>query len=134
MQEQQNIAQQEQQQDEVQIPPAPTERVRSDWRAFLDKLSYKGIVNNVPFLAFLMLLAVLYITNNQRTIETQRELNKQNLVLKELRWKYMDIKSQLMNAGMETEIIRNSSVIGMKPMLLPAYKIEIDTAQKVAKK
>ena len=109
----------------------PQDRVRSDWRAFLDRLSYKGIVSNVPFLAFLVLLAVIYITNNQRTIETQRELNKQNLVLKELRWKYMDIKSQLMNAGMETEIIRNSSVIGMKPMLLPAYKIEIDTAKKI---
>ncbi len=126
MQEQENIEQQEQ--EEVQLPQ---DRVRSDWRAFLDRLSYKGIVSNVPFLAFLVLLAVIYITNNQRTIETQRELNKQNLVLKELRWKYMDIKSQLMNAGMETEIIRNSSVIGMKPMLLPAYKIEIDTAKKI---
>jgi|GEM_PF-1192898 len=106
------------------------ERVRSDWRSFLDKLSYKGIVRNVPFLAFLVLLAVIYITNNQRTIEIQRELNKNNQVLKELRWKYMDIKSQLMNAGMETEIIRNSSVIGMKPMLFPAYEVVIDTAQQ----
>lgn len=116
--------------DEAVLPPASAERVRSDWRAFLDKLSYKGIVSNVPFLAFLVLLCVIYISNNQKTIEIQRELNKQNLVLKELRWKYMDIKSQLMNAGMETEIIRNSAVIGMKPMLFPAYKIEIDTAKK----
>ncbi|HTN47584.1 MAG TPA: FtsL-like putative cell division protein [Flavipsychrobacter sp.] len=124
-----------QEQEEILLPPTTAERVRSDWRAFLDKLSYKGIVNNVPFLAFLVLLTVIYITNNQRTIEIQRELNKQNLVLKELRWKYMDIKSQLMNAGMETEIIRNSAGIGMKPMLLPAYKIEIDTHQdKTAKK
>ena len=118
--------------DESLLPPAPTERVRSDWRAFLDKLSYKGIVSNVPFLAFLVVLCVIYINNNQKTIETQRELNKQNLVLKELRWKYMDIKSQLMNASMETEIIRNSAVIGMKPMLFPAYKIEIDTAKTIA--
>lgn len=131
MQEQENISQE----DEVQLPPTPTERVRSDWRTFLDRISYKGIVNNVPFLAFLVLLAVIYITNNQRTIEIQRELNKQNLVLKELRWKYMDIQSQLMNAGMETEIIRNSAAIGMKPMMLPAYKIEIDTnTNRTAKK
>lgn len=116
--------------EEAMLSSASAERVRSDWRAFLDKLSYKGIVSNVPFLAFLVLLCVIYISNNQKTIEIQRELNKQNLALKELRWKYMDIKSQLMNAGMETEIIRNSAVIGMKPMLFPAYKIEIDTAKK----
>ena len=127
MQEQKDIEQQEK--EEVVLPPA-TERVRNDWRSFVDKLSYRGIVNNVPFLAFVVLLCVIYITNNQKTIEMQRELNKQNEVLKELRWKYMDIKSQLMNAGMETEIIRNSAVIGMKPMLLPAYKIEIDTSKK----
>ena len=127
MQEQHHIEQEEK--EEVVLPPA-TERVRNDWRSFVDKLSYKGIVSNVPFLAFVVLLCVIYITNNQKTIEMQRELNKQNEVLKELRWKYMDIKSQLMNAGMETEIIRNSAVIGMKPMLLPAYKVEIDTSKK----
>ena len=112
---------------------ATTDTVRNDWRALLDRLSYKGIVKNVPYLAFLVLLCVLYISNTQRTIETQRALNKKNAVLKELRWKYMDIKSQLMNAGMEATIIRNASAIAIKPMLLPAYKIEIDTNKTIAK-
>ena len=108
---------------EEQISPA--QNVRGDWKALVDKISYKGIVNNIPFIAFLVLLCVLYITNNQRTIETQRELNKKNAQLKELRWKYMDIKSQLMSAGMETEVIRNASVLGLKPMMLPAYRVEL---------
>ena len=112
---------------------AATDTVRNGWRTLLDKLSYKGIVKNVPYLAFLVLLCVLYISNTQRTIETQRALNKKNAVLKELRWKYMDIKSQLMNAGMEATIIRNASAIAIKPMLLPAYKIEIDTNETIAK-
>jgi len=103
------------------------QHVRSDWRAVVEKLSYKGIVNNIPFLAFLVLLCVLYITNNQRNIEAQRVLNKKNEELKELRWRYMDIKSQLMNAGMETEIIRSAATIGLKPMMLPAYRIELDS-------
>ena len=110
---------------------APAQHVRSDWKALVEKLSYKGIVNNIPFLAFLVLLCVLYITNNQRTIETQRVLNKKNEELKELRWKYMDIKSQLMNAGMESEVIRNTAGLGLKPMMLPAYRIELDS-NKVA--
>jgi len=104
---------------------APAQHVRSDWKALVEKISYIGIVRNVPFLAFLVLLCVLYITSNQNTIETQRALNKRNAELKELRWKYMDIKSQLMSAGMETEIIRNAAKIGLKPMNLPAYRVDI---------
>ena len=111
---------------------APAQRVRSDWKALVEKVSYRGIVNNVPFIAFVVLLCVVYITNNQRTIETQRELNRKTEQLKELRWKYMDIKSQLMSAGMETEVIRNASVQGLKPIMLPAYRIKLDSAKTVA--
>lgn len=123
-------------QEETTIPEQegqimPAQQVRSDWKALIDKLSYRGIVNNIPFIAFIVLLCVLYITNNQRNIETQRVLNKKNEELKELRWKYMDIKSQLMNAGMESEIIRNAANIGLKPTMLPAYRIELDS-NKVA--
>ena len=106
---------------EEQLTPA--QNVSSDWKALVDKVSYRGIVNNVPYMAFLVLLCVLYITNNQRTIETQRVLNRKNDQLKELRWKYMDIKSQIMNAGMETQVIRNAASQGLKPIMLPAYKI-----------
>jgi cell division protein FtsL len=110
-----------------QAEMAPVQRIRSDWKMLLEKVSYKAIVNNIPYLAFIALLGVLYINNSQRAIETQRELNKQNKVLKELRWKYMDIKTQLMNARMETEVIKNAGKIGLKPMMLPAYKIEADS-------
>lgn len=110
-----------------QMPPA--QRVRGDWKALVDKVSYGGIVNNIPFLAFLVLLCVLYITNNQRTIDIQRELNRKNEELKELRWKYMDVKSRLMNAGMESEVIRNASAIGLKPTMLPAYKVKVDSTK-----
>lgn len=115
---------------EEQLTPA--QNVSSDWKALVDKVSYRGIVNNVPYMAFLVLLCVLYITNNQRTIETQRVLNRKNDQLKELRWKYMDIKSQIMNAGMETQVIRNAAAQGLKPIMLPAYKIEIDSNKTVS--
>ena len=98
-----------------------------DWRSLLDKISYKGIVNNVPFLAFIVLLCVFYIANNHQAIETQRELDKQQKLLKELNWRNMDAKSKLMNAGMEAEIIRRGATIGMQPLMLPAYEITIDS-------
>lgn len=105
----------------------PAQRVRSDWKTLVDKLSYKAIVNNIPFLAFVALLAVLYINNSQRAVDMQRKLNKENKVLKELRWKYMDVSSKLMYVKMESEVIKRASSLGMKPMSLPAYSIVIDS-------
>lgn len=113
-----NVDEQEQQ---------PAQRVRSDWKTLVDKLSYKAIVNNIPFLAFVALLAVLYINNSQRAVDMQRELNKENKVLKELRWKYMDVSSKLMYVKMESEVIKRASTLGMKPMSLPAYSIVVDS-------
>ena len=101
----------------------PAQRVRSDWRSLVEKVSYKAIVNNIPFLAFIVLLCVLYISNSHRALEMQREINAQNKMLKELRWKYMDTKSQLMYVKTETQVIKNAEKIGLKPSLLPAFKV-----------
>ena len=101
----------------------PAQRVRNDWRSLVEKVSYKAIVNNIPFLAFIALLCVLYISNSHRAIDIQRETNAQNKILKELRWKYMDTKSQLMYVKTETQVIKNAEKLGLKPSLLPAYKI-----------
>lgn len=112
--------------------PAQTESVAAeklDWRKVVDKISYKGIVHNVPYLAFIVLLGVFYIANNNAAIETQRELDKQQKILKELNWRNMDAQSKLMNAGMEAEVIRKGAIIGMKPLMMPAYKISIDTTK-----
>ncbi len=102
----------------------PAQRVRSDWRSLVEKVSYKAIVNNIPFLAFIVLLCVLYISNSHRAIEMQRETNAQNKALKELRWKYMDVKSQLMYVKTETQVIKRAEGLGLKPSLMPAYKIK----------
>ena len=113
----------EEQNSQQQEALTPAQRVRSDWRSLVEKVSYKAIVNNIPFLAFIALLCVLYISNSHRAIEMQREVNAQNKILKELRWKYMDTKSQLMYVKTETQVIKNAENIGLKPSLLPAYKI-----------
>ena len=105
----------------------PAQRIRADWKALIAKVSYKGMVNNIPYVAFVALLCIIYIANNHRAVETQRELNKQQTILKELRWRRMDIQTRLMNAGMETEMIRRGEQMGLKPLMLPAYSIIIDS-------
>ena len=110
-------------------PRTPAQRIRADIRALRDRLSYTKVLTNIPYVAFCALLAVIYIANSHRAVEMQRELNKQQQVLKELRWRYMDTKTRLMNAGMETEIIRNGVPNGLKPLTLPAYSIVITNQQ-----
>lgn len=102
---------------------SPAQRVRSDWKSLVEKLSYKAIVNNIPFLAFVVLLCVLYISNSQRAIDMQRELNQRNKFLKELRWKYMDVQSQLIDVRSEIQVMKNAEKLGLKPSLMPAYKL-----------
>lgn len=114
----------EEQNSQQQEALTPAQRVRNDWRSLVEKVSYKAIVTNIPFLAFIALLCVLYISNSHRAIDMQRELNAQYKTLKELRWKYMDTKSQLMYVKTETHVIKSAEKIGLKPSLLPAYKIE----------
>ncbi len=121
MSEEQNIPQQE---------LTPVQRIRSDWRSLVEKVSYKGLVNNIPYLAFLALLIIMYINNSQRAVALQRETNRKEDTLKVLRWKHMDIQSKLMHVGMEGEVIRTASVYGLKPLTLPAYKITVDSNNK----
>lgn len=116
-------------QSQVNEQPLKEQRVRQDWKSFVDRLSHKGIVRNLPFLAFVVLLCIVYISNSQKTIQTQRELNRNRETIKELRWRYVDVKSRLLKAGMESEIIRNAADIGLKPLALPAYEIDADSLQ-----
>lgn len=103
---------------------------KTDWKELVDRFSYDGIVNNIHFMVFVAVLLLLYISNDQRAIQTQREINRKNDELKELRWKYMDVKSRLMSVGMEAEVIRKADKIGLKPMMMPAFRIEKDSLNK----
>ena len=104
-------------------PMTPAQRIRTDLKAVWAKLSYKHVLTSIPYLSFLALLAIIYIANSHRAVEMQRELSRQQQVLKELRWRYMDTQTRLMNAGMESEIIQVGAPLGLKPLILPAYSI-----------
>lgn len=104
-----------------------TTSVRNDWKAWRSKLTSKAIVDIVPFLTFVAVLCVIYIGVNKKAIETQRALNNMSDTLKELRWEYMNVKSQMMSAQMEIEVMKKSADIGLKPMIVPAFNITDDT-------
>jgi len=104
----------------------PAQQVKADWRRLLERMSYRSVVGNLPFVAYIALLGVVYISTNQSVVDTQRELEEKQRVLKELRWKYMDSKSKLMAVSTEADVIRRASALGLKPLVLPAYQIKTE--------
>jgi cell division protein FtsL len=102
---------------------SPAQQVRSDWRALMEKMSYRAIIHNIPFLSFLALLCMIYISNNHKSIEIQRQISKKNKELEQLHWRYGDTKSSLMQQKTEMQVRKNATSIGLEPPLLPAYKV-----------
>lgn len=100
------------------------------WKDIVDRISYQGIVRNMPYLMFLTVLCILYITNNNRAISLTRSINNKTKELKELRWKYMDIQSRLMFQTSETQLIPKAQTIGLQPLDKPAFEIKVQVPAK----
>lgn len=108
---------------------APSSRW-SSWKDMVERISYQGIVRNMPYLMFLTLLCILYITNNNRAISLTRSINDKTKELKELRWRYMDIQSRLMYQTSETQLVPKAQILGLKPLDKPAFEIKVQVQQQ----
>ncbi|HRP90268.1 MAG TPA: FtsL-like putative cell division protein [Edaphocola sp.] len=89
-----------------------------------DHFSYKGVVLNVPFLIFIALLAVFYISNNNKGISIARAIEKKTKVLEEARWRYKDAQSNLIYRTSEKKLSEQTEKIGIKPLEKPAFEIK----------
>lgn len=100
------------------------EQAKRSWRELVDKISYNGIVRNIPFMLFIAILCTLYIANTSRAVSMMRELALKNKELKELRWQYLDVQSRLMKATSESELTLKAAALGLKPLDKPPFEIK----------
>lgn len=89
----------------------------------LQYLKKEYIIQNLPFLFFLVFLAGIYIWNTHYTVKTISEINKLEKELKELRWEYMTNHAELMNVSKQSEVAKMVEPIGLKELDKPPYKI-----------
>lgn len=101
-----------------------------DWKKLVDRISFQGIVNNMPYLMFVALLCLLYITNNNKAISLTRSINDKTKELKELKWRYMDLQSRLMYQTSESQLMKKSALLGLNPLTRPAFEIKVETLKK----
>lgn len=88
-----------------------------------DLLSKQAVLNNVPFLIFLAILAMFYISNTYYSEKTIKQIEKIKNELKELRYQSITAKAKMLDLCKQTEIAKNVELLGIKGTTTPPYKI-----------
>ncbi|MFC2101931.1 FtsL-like putative cell division protein [Bacteroidota bacterium] len=111
-------------QEEAQ-PVKKKKRISKPIQSLLDGdfLSREGVVNNLPYLAFLAIIAIIYIANTYYAEKTFKDIEATKVELKELRYQYISTKSNLMYLSKQSEIARRARMLGLTETKVPPYKI-----------
>lgn len=120
MQEEEEYISAEEEIPEIQ-PDIPEHR--KEWRL---RINYRAITQNMPFILFLSALALIYIANSHLAEKKIRRINKLGREIKELKWEYLNVKSDLMFQSKMSEVSKAVETLGLKPLSSPPQKIEIE--------
>jgi len=105
--------------DEV-MPEEPEQK--REWRL---RINYRAITQNMPFILFLALLALIYIANSHMAEKKIRRINQLGREIKELKWEYLNVKSELMFRSKMSEVSKGVEPLGLKELIAPPHKIEL---------
>ena len=86
---------------------------------------FEKISKNIQFLFFCFLLCMIYIWNSHMAQNLVRDINKKAKELKELRWDYLTIKSDLMYKSKLTEVLPRAQGMGLQELDMPPNKLTI---------
>jgi hypothetical protein len=91
-------------------------------------LTNKSSLKQAPFVMFLTLVALFYISNSYYAERKIRQINKINNELKELRSEYITSKSKLMFVSKQSEVAKTAEVMGLpiKESTTPPGKIIVN--------
>ncbi|HNW97319.1 MAG TPA: FtsL-like putative cell division protein [Bacteroidales bacterium] len=90
-------------------------------------LARKSVMENIPFVLYIVLLVVLYIANSFYAEKKIIEIEKVKKENKELRSENITSKSRLMFYSRQSEVIKRIEPYGIKESVTPPYKIFIES-------
>ena len=99
--------------------------VKAGWKRLLN---YQSIVKQVPFFLFLALLAVIYIYNGHYADKTIRNINQTAKEVKELKYEYKTVKSEVMFRSKQSELAKAVEPLGLKEVTIAPVVLK-DTIQ-----
>ncbi|GAA0873289.1 FtsL-like putative cell division protein [Gangjinia marincola] len=86
-------------------------------------------LKNWQFILFCTLLAIIMIASSHSAERKVHEIAALNRQVKELRSQFVDGRTRLMNAKMESDLIKRLASTGVKPSAQPPKKILIKSKQ-----
>jgi len=86
-------------------------------------LTHKWIVSNIPYLIFLALIAIYYISNSATAERNRRAAVQLEEELKELRYRYISTKSSVMYLSNPSQISNRLKETGIRENVVPPVKI-----------
>ncbi|GGH31808.1 reticulon family protein [Sphingobacterium alkalisoli] len=89
------------------------------------QLSMYLVTKNLPFVAFLAFLGLLYISNRHLAERTVRQIDRFSREVKELSWDYKSLSAELMKLTTQSEIAKRADTLGLKERTQPPIKLEV---------
>ena len=89
------------------------------------QLSTYLVTKNLPFVAFLAFLALVYISNRHLAERTVRKIDRLGKEVKELSWDYKSLSAELMKLTTQSEIAKRADTLGLKERTEPPIKLEV---------
>ncbi|MBE8715480.1 FtsL-like putative cell division protein [Sphingobacterium hungaricum] len=89
------------------------------------QLSTYLVTKNLPFVAFIAFLGLLYISNRHLAENTVRKIDKLGKEVKELGWDYKSLNAELMKLTTQSEIAKRADTLGLRERTEPPIKIEV---------
>ena len=118
--------------EEINIEQAPTQNklqkmVESVLRVFGidDFISYAQVIHNFLFVAAIVFIGVIEIFNTHMAVRLNRGINKKQETIKELRWEYMTVKTEMNQKSKQSELQKILEPYGLKSLQEPPKKIEV---------
>ncbi len=116
----------EQEAEPIEEKPKETSSLTKTMRKAADfdfNISREGMLKQVPFGLFIVLLLLIHIWNAHNVEKTIRKTDTLNREIKELRSEYISILSQLMSESKQSTIAAKLDTLGIKELTTPPFKI-----------
>lgn len=95
-----------------------------DKKATLFRLKWvEWIFVNLPFVCYLALLGVIYISNAHASEKAVRKIEVLKQEVKDTKWRAMNLKQEVMHGSIQSQIERKVEGSGLLPSKEPPYKI-----------
>jgi hypothetical protein len=95
-----------------------------DKKATLFRLKWvEWIFVNLPFVCYLVVLGVIYISNAHATEKAVRRIESLKMEVKDTKWRCMNLKQELMHGNIQSQIEAQVKDLGLKPSSSPPMKI-----------